>query len=480
MSFRLSLSPTAWITADRVTQQVLWLILFSILAPILGPRPYGLFAIVMVFVGFCEFILIEGVVEALVSVDELDHLHTSTANMAYGGIALVLGLAISILAPAIGAVFHDDELAYLIWTLAPLPVLAALSAAPVAVLRRTLRYKQLALRSIGGLALGGLFGIALAVAGAGVWALVLQVLTQRIAEFIIVWLSASLRLRFKWSTIHFREINSVGMNVFAARTMSFVCGQAPRIFIGYMLGPTEVGLFSLSNRVLDTIIHTTVSTRTAVGRIEMRDAERGSAEFDCLFLSMIQNTSIVSFPLLLGVAALTPDLFRIWLDERWTLAVIPTQFLLFSGLPLVIFYCIDAGLLAAKLSNIFNKFSAVQGITTIATVLCAMPFGLDVTCFSFAARAWILCPILLIWFARECHISVYPSLRQALRFFVGAMIMASVMYGSLWWLHRSYDFFFLCIEGGMLYFGYLYCFARRQFREFLADTIFYRYERQSR
>ena len=51
MAVRLpTLSPVAWLTADRVTQQVLWLILFAILAPILGPRPYGLFSIVMVFV----------------------------------------------------------------------------------------------------------------------------------------------------------------------------------------------------------------------------------------------------------------------------------------------------------------------------------------------------------------------------------------------------------------------------------------------
>ena len=79
-----------WLTSERVTQQALSLILFAVLAPILGPRPYGLFALVMVFVGFCEAILLDGAVEALVTVDDLHHLHTTAANLTNGLVALVL------------------------------------------------------------------------------------------------------------------------------------------------------------------------------------------------------------------------------------------------------------------------------------------------------------------------------------------------------------------------------------------------------
>jgi len=39
----------------------------------------------MVFVGVSEWLLIEGAVEALVTVDELDRLHMSTANVVSGG-----------------------------------------------------------------------------------------------------------------------------------------------------------------------------------------------------------------------------------------------------------------------------------------------------------------------------------------------------------------------------------------------------------
>jgi PST family polysaccharide transporter len=373
--------------------------------------------------------------------------------------------------------FHDDEIKRLIWALAPLPVLSALSATPIAVLQRSLKYKQLALRNIAGLMIGGIFGIVLAVAGAGVWALALQVLAQRLAEVTIAWISAPVQLGFRWSGIHFREISPVGMNVFAARIMSFVSGQLPRIIVGYMLGPTDLGLFTLANRFLDIIIHTTVSPRTTVGRIELRDSKPGSAEFERTFSRMTQNVSVLSFPFFCGAAALTPDLFRMWLDQRWMAGVIPTQLILLSGLPVVLFYCIDSALLAAKLSSVFKRMATLQALAITTTVLCVAPFGLDLVCLSLAVRAWVLLPIFLLLFGRSCHMSVYNPLRPPLRALIGAIIMAVLLnlpFLRPTWSYQRFDFIFLVVIGIAFYGIYLYTFARGQLRTLLGDIFSHR------
>ncbi len=282
-------------TSGRVTQQALSLILFAVLAPILGPRPYGLFALVMVFVGFCELILLDGAVEALVTVDDLHHLHTTTANLTNGLIALVFGLAMFALAPAIAAAMHDAEVRNVMWALAPMPVLSTLSAAPVAVLRRSLKFKQLAIQAILGLTIGGVFGIVLAVAGAGVWALVLQVLAQRIAELAIAWIAVPVRFSLTWSAPHFHQLRPVALNVYGARMMALVNGQLPRLVLGFTLGPTDVGLFALGSRFHDIIVDTMALPRAAVGRIELRAVKLGSAEFQRDFAKMVRNASILSF-----------------------------------------------------------------------------------------------------------------------------------------------------------------------------------------
>ena len=479
MAVRLpSLSPVAWVTLDRLTQQILWVILFAVLAPILGPRPYGLFSIVMVFVGFCEFILLEGAIEALVTVEELDYLHTAAANFTNGGIALAFGLAMSALAPWISTLFHDDEIKYLIWALALLPALSALSAVPIAVLRRSLKYKQLAVRSIFGLTIGGVCGIALALAGAGVWALVLQVLAQRIAELTIAWIAVPVRFGCKWSAPHFRELRPVAMNVFAARIMTLVSAQLPRIVLGYTLGPTEVGLFALANRFLDVITGTTITPRTAVGRIELRAAKVGSAEFERKYAKMVQNVAILSFPCLLGVTALVPELFRLWLDQRWLPGVVPTQLILLSGLPFALLSSIDVALLAGNLSGVFKKIANFQGLSVAAVVLCAAPFGLNVTCLALAIRQWMLLPIFLGIFGRACRMPAYSTFRPALRPLIGATIMAAFVsipfLRHAWLFARDLDVAVFGIAGMMVYVSYLYFFARGALQALVADVFLHR------
>jgi O-antigen/teichoic acid export membrane protein len=469
-----SLSPTTWVTTDKITQTVLWLVVFSIVAPILGPRPYGLFSIVMVFVGVSELILSEGTVEALVTVDELDRRHMSTANLVSGALALALTLLTSGLAPAIATLFDDADLKNLLWALAPLPVLSTLSATPTAILRRSLKYKQLAVRNIAGLMIGGICGIVLAVAGAGVWALALQALAQRLAEVTIVWLSVPVRMEFGWSKAHFRDISPVGMNVLTGLIMTFASGQLPRLVIGYVLGATDVGLFALANRFLDLTIRTTVMPRTAVGRIELRDAKPGSAEFVRIFSEMTQHASILAFPVFCGAAALSPDLFRVWLNHRWMPGVVPTQLMLISGVPLAFFYCIDSAFLGAKQSSVFKWTATLQTLTIMITVLCVAPFGLDMICLSLAIRSWVLLPIFLLWFRRACRLSVYTALRPALYALVGAVIMAALLnlpFLRPQWFSRRYDFIFLVIIGTAVYTVYLRSFARDQLKAFLGEIF---------
>ena len=204
----------------------------------------------MVFIGFCELVLGDGMVEVLVTLVELKGPHVATTNLLAGLAAAGLGLLLCGLAPAVGALFQDDDIRRLMWALAPLPLLSFLSAAPIAMLRRDMQFRRLALRSIASLALGGAAGIALARAGGGIWALALQVVVHRFAEVGIAWASVPLRFQLGWSRPHFAEMRPIGISVFSARVMMYVSAQTPRLVLGYMLGPVQVGLFTLACPVL--------------------------------------------------------------------------------------------------------------------------------------------------------------------------------------------------------------------------------------
>jgi O-antigen/teichoic acid export membrane protein len=475
MALRLaSLSSVSWVTIEKVAQQVLWLVLFSILAPVLGPGPYGVFSIVMVFIGFCELVLGDGMVEVLVTLLELEQPHVATTNLLAGLVAAGLGVLLCVIAPAAGAMFQVDDIRRVMYALAPLPLFSFLSAAPMAKLRRDMQFRRLALRSIISLALGGAAGIGLALAGGGIWALALQVVVQRVSEASIAWASVPLRFQFGWSQLHFAEIRPIAINVFSARVMMYASAQAPRLVLGYVLGPVQVGLFALASRFLDMVMSTMVFPRIAVGRIELRTLPRGGREFTELFTAMVCDVSLVAAPLLLGAAAVMPELYRIWLDPRWLAGVASAQLLLLSGPPLALVYCFDAAFLAARLPAVFSRTSTIQAVTTAATVLVASPFGLNAACFALLLRSWAMVPVYVALLRRTCRIDAATYLPLPLRLLVGAALMAAALYLPGWRPEGIDDrlaFVGLVVIGALCYGAFCYGFARRELRAFLAEFL---------
>ena len=104
------LSPTYWLTTKTVFSQVFALLLFAIQAPLLGPKAFGLISIVMVFVGFCEYVPGEAAAEALISIREIDDEHFHTMTAANVLLSVIIGVGVFAGAQRIALWFGDPEL----------------------------------------------------------------------------------------------------------------------------------------------------------------------------------------------------------------------------------------------------------------------------------------------------------------------------------------------------------------------------------
>ena len=410
-----------WLTSERVTQQGLSLILFAVLAPILGPRPYGLFALVMVFVGFCEAILLDGAVEALVTVDDLHHLHTTAANLTNGLMALMLGLAMFASAPAIAAAMHDAEFRNVMWALALMPVLSTLSAAPIAVLRRSLKFKQLAIRSILGLTIGGVFGIVLAVEGAGVWALVLQVLAQRIAELVIGWIAVPVRFRPHLVGSAFPRTPSGRPECFH-RTHN---GDGERA-----IAAPRAGLYAGADGCRP------VRSRQPLSRYHRHDdgvaadcggsdrATRGEDRLCGIPTRFRKDGAERIHPVVPifpgnGGACAGPvsSMAQTTMAGRHCSCAAYRPQRRANG---VVFQFRRGAAGGQSLIRRPEDRHASRLVTVAATVLCAAPFGLIATCLALAVRPWLLLPVVFMIFRRATNIPGRIALLPSLRALIGA------------------------------------------------------------
>jgi O-antigen/teichoic acid export membrane protein len=98
----------------------------------------------------------------------------------------------------------------------------------------------------------------------------------------------------------------------------------------------------------------------------------------------------------IGGAVVVPTLFHVWLDPRWTGAIVPAQCMLLACVPLVTQYISGATLLALNFQRQEALVSIAQTAATVLVVAACAPFGLLAASAGIAARPLLLMP-LSVW-----------------------------------------------------------------------------------
>ncbi len=395
------LSPQAWLTLQLVFSQGFGLLLFAVQAPLLGPTAFGLIAIVMVFIGFCEQVLEVASSEALISVKTIDGWHYRTMTTINGLIGLSIGVTVFVAAEPIARLFAEPELAEVLRVMCVLPMISALSSAPSAAAHRDMQFKPLAIRGIASVGGGGVVGIVLALMGYGVWALVWQAIVQRALAVVVMWMAVQIPFQIGISTRHFRELWQYGGPMLIAETTAWATSQTPRFVLGLFFGPAEVGLFALGARLNEMLIHLTLHPPFSVARIEMRRFVDDAQGLEQAVRDLLQRMAVLCFPLAIGSAVVTPLLFEIWLDDRWSGAATLTRILLISSMPYVVHYALSAALLGMNRQSAIAANSTVQGITTVISIVISAPFGLIATVATFGIRPLLTAPIPMHYLRRD-------------------------------------------------------------------------------
>jgi polysaccharide transporter, PST family len=368
---------------EPIVRHAGWFGFFLVLAPIIGPRGYGTFAIALSGIAIVEALLVEAIAATLARLEPPDDRHLSTALVSAVGIGAAISLLLYMSAGQFGLMLDEVPLGDMVRSLSLLPVLGGLAAVPTALLRRRGKAGPLVAATIAGLAAGGGVSVALAWSGAGAWSLVAQIVVQRFVECAVTWGMVARRLGLVWSPPHFGQLLD-GLDLAAlARVWPVISRQAPLLVIGLVLGPVASGLYLLAARFAEALEDILLAAPKPVRSALLADWARHIGEpFRRVALPAIL------FSLLLPVA-LPPIV-----DIRWWGAVLPAQLLLLGLVPTA---AIAARAAAVGAGN-ESRWQAMGAIGGIAAVALAVPYGLvAVAAASLAYASCValagLCPI---------------------------------------------------------------------------------------
>jgi PST family polysaccharide transporter len=315
------------LTAGRISSSI---IVTFLLAKLLGPGEFGLVAMAMVFITIAQTVIQQGLVSAIVQRDTLTAEHLDAAF----GVLMLAGLGVGLLtaatSPLWALVNRAPELTVVCIVLSPLVLVQGLAIVPEAILRRELRFRAVAIRTLLAAVVSGVVGVTLALAGAGVWALVGQQLVNAVVGLVVVWLVCPWRPSRRPRLGAIRELWAFSAHSANAGLGVLLSSKADIIFTGIFFGPVATGIYRLAARLPDMLVDVTVRSLQQVALPSLSRLQQDRRRF-AAHLAQLQHLGAVAGLPVLGVLAATANSLVAFLGPQWAGTEVPLRLLCLYG-----------------------------------------------------------------------------------------------------------------------------------------------------
>ncbi len=287
------------------------------LAQLLMPEDFGLFALTLPVTGFAALFTDMGFSASIVQREDLTDRMLNSIFWTAGGIGLVLGIVVAVLAVPLSYFFEHPDFWWVLILASSTFIFSTLAIVPCALLKRQLKLREFSFTDIGGFFIGSIAAVTLAFFDYGVLALVSQAVLPHAGKVIIGFVLASWqpRLVHNWSDI--KTIAKFSSNYTNFSIATFFTKNIDKVIIGYWFPMSALGLYNrayaytnLPTSMIAGVVSTAIFPVMAKVRCE-RD------RFNEIFLLINELVIAVVMPLFVGLWVLKFEFIYVVLGEQW-------------------------------------------------------------------------------------------------------------------------------------------------------------------
>jgi PST family polysaccharide transporter len=401
-----------WSAIESWGRQLISLVVFFVLARLLSPSTFGLVALSSVFIAFLQIFVDQGFTQAIVQRQNLEPEHLDTAFWTNLGISIILTTLCFSSADLIGNFFKEPQIIPIIRCFSLNFIIQAFISVQNAIFERKLAFKTLATRSLIAVITGGVVGVTMAFMGLGVWSLVGQQLSNSLAAVLVMWRVSDWRPRFKFSPKHFKELFSFGVSVVGMNLAFFISRRSDDFFVGYFLGSTALGYYSVGYRVFSILTELLTSVLSKVTLPTFARLQKDPARLRSALYQAIQLSSLITFPGFLVTSILAPELIQLVFGEKWLPSIPVMQALNLAGVGIAYFYFTGSVLMAIGKPSLKLALDLLQAMTNIIGFALAVKWGIVAVAYAFVIRLYLIAPLIIWVIWKQININVFTYLRQ--------------------------------------------------------------------
>ncbi len=369
------ISSLVWKFLERLGTQGIQFVVSIILARLLLPSDYGIITMIMVFTAIANSFIQSGFSTSLIQKKNSDELDFSSVLYTSFVIAIVCYIILFLASPLIADFYQMPQIKVILRVLALTLFFGAFNSVQNAKLSKDMKFKTLFFSSLGAIIVSGTTGITMAYLGFGAWALVGQQLANIIASTIILWFTSGWRPKIMFSLTRVKGLFSYGWKIMCSSLIDTFYQNLYNLVIGKFYNSATLGNYNKGEQFPKLIA---VNIDGAIGSVMLpayaREQERKD-KVKKMVRRAIVTSSLILFPLMLGLAAIAEPLVKILLTDKW-LGCVP--FMQILCVVYALYPINTANLQAIKAlgkSDYFLKLEIIKKILGITVLIITVPHG---------------------------------------------------------------------------------------------------------
>ena len=370
-----------------------------VLARLLPPQAFGLLAMVAAIGLVLDLIKEFGLSSATIQKGDITHGQVSALFWINAAVGTVLAVLLFLAAPLIARFYGQPELEAIARWLALGFVASGFTVQHWALLRRQMRFGAIAGMETAADLVGFAAAIALAVGGAGYWALVVQRLIPPILLLLASWGFCRWRPARPARAAGVKALLGFGAGVTGSQLSVALARSVDQILIGWLWGPAVLGLYERTTRLLLVPINTINAPIYATAMPALSRLLEQPARYRSMFGQVMQKLGLLTMPAF-ALAAVTAD----WVVEflfgpSWRQAIPLVALFSVSATFLPVLMAVFLLYLTQARTNEMLRATLIDSAINVAAILAGLPWGVVGVAAAIAVVGVLVRTPLAFWLA---------------------------------------------------------------------------------
>lgn len=356
-----------WLTSINVSDRVLQLVMYAVLARLLAPSDFGLLGFAMLGLAAMKQVSNLGLDTALIQRREEDvdgYLGTVWTMKVFRGLLMVAVAYVT--APYLAAFFDEPRTVDIFRVIALSPLLVGLRNPAMMYLQKKMEFHREFVYQLSGTITQVVVGVSLAVILENVWALVFARLIGDATRTVVSYLLDSRRPLFEFDMPKAREMFGYGRWITGYGIFAFLFTQGDDAVVGWALGAAALGYYQLAYRFARAPSTEVTSVISSVMLPTYSKLQDDIAALRRTYFDVLKLVTLISAPMAVGIVVVAEPFVRAFLGEQWLPAVPAFQVLAIWG------FVLSVGAASGPLLKAIGRPDYVTKVMIMKTVALAV------------------------------------------------------------------------------------------------------------